>query len=182
MYKLFRMMRFIIPLVVFLLLAVFFWVGLGKDPRVVPSAMLNQPMPEFSLPALKDSQLTLNRELFMGHVSVLHVWASWCHTCQSEHPFWVDVAKDTKVGVYGLLFKDARFSAKHWLDAHGNPYHFCIFDEDGNLAMDLGVYQTPATFIVDKRGVIRYKHVGAINEKVWDQEFMPRISHLQRSI
>ncbi|MDQ2994219.1 MAG: DsbE family thiol:disulfide interchange protein [Pseudomonadota bacterium] len=182
MFKLFRAMRFFIPFLVFVLLVIFFWVGLGKDPTQIPSELINKPMPSFSLPSLQDRELTLSRELFMGHISVLHVWASWCHSCQREHPLWVDIAKDNpKIGFYGLAYKDAHLSASDWLQQHGNPYQFCIDDEAGALAMDLGVSATPETFLVDANGIIRFKFTGAMSKGVWQREFVPRIASLEHA-
>ena len=179
MIPLFRATRFAIPLIVFLLLILFFWKGLGSDPRQIPSALLNQPVPNFSLPALDNASITLNRSLLTGHISIVHVWATWCGTCKSEHPFWVDIAKSDKIALYGLLYKDARFSAQAWLKAHGNPYQKIINDESGRLAMDLGVYGTPETFLIDPQGVIRFKLSGPIDQRVWAQEFVPRIKILE---
>jgi cytochrome c biogenesis protein CcmG/thiol:disulfide interchange protein DsbE len=180
MMRLFRLTRFAIPFLVFLLLILFFWKGLGTDPRQVPSALINQPVPVFALPALQDPALNLNQQLFVGHISVLHVWATWCGTCKSEHPFWVDRAKNHQVALYGLIYKDARFSAQAWLKQHGNPYAQIINDESGRLAMDLGVSGTPETFLIDAKGVVRYKVSGPVDQRLWAQEFLPRIKMLEQ--
>ncbi len=180
MFKLFRVMRYFIPLLVFVLLVVFFWVGLGKDPTQVPSELIDKPMPAFNLPSLQERHLNLNRELFMGHVSVLHVWASWCHTCQREHPLWVDIAKEKpKFALYALVYKDGYISTNAWLQQHGNPYQFSIDDEYGSLAMDLGVSATPETFIIDQQGLIRFKYTGPMSKRIWQHEFLPRIATLE---
>lgn len=178
MIPLFRFTRFAIPFLVFVLLVLFFWKGLGTDPRLVPSALINQPMPSFSLPTLDNPQQKLDRGLFVGQVSVLHAWASWCSTCQSEHPFWVDIAKTHSVKLYGLLYKDARFSAQAWLKNHQNPYQQIIDDESGRLGMDLGMSGVPETFLIDSEGVVRYKLSGPIDKRIWSQEFVPRIQLL----
>lgn len=181
MIKLFRFTRFAIPLIVFIILILFFWKGLGADPRQVPSALINQPLPEFSLPSLENASEKLNPSLFKGQVSILHVWATWCGTCKSEHPFWVDVVRNEKIPLYGLLYKDAQYSAQAWLKAHQNPYKKIIEDDAGRLAMDIGVYGTPETFLIDAAGVIRYKISGPVDHKIWAQEILPRIKMLQQS-
>ena len=179
MITLFRMTRFAIPLLVFLILVLFFWKGLGADPRKIPSALINQPIPEFSLPSLENSSEKLHRSLFKGHISILHVWATWCSTCKSEHPFWVDIARNEKIPLFGLLYKDAQYSAQAWLKTHENPYKKIIEDDSGHLAMDLGVYGTPETFLIDADGMVRYKISGPVDERVWSQEIVPRIKLLE---
>lgn len=183
MFKLMRAMRYFLPFVVFILLVSFFWVGLGKDPRQVPSELIDKPMPAFKLPSIQDRKLILDRELFMGHVTVLHVWASWCHSCQREHPFWVDIAKDKpNFALYSLVYKDGYISTTAWLQQRGNPYQFSIDDENGSLAMDLGVSGTPETFIIDHNGIIRFKYTGPISNSVWRHEFLPRIASLEAQV
>lgn len=181
MISLFRLTRFAIPFAVFVLLLIFFWKGLGADPRQVPSALINQPLPNFSLPSLGDPDQELDNKLFKGKVSVLHTWASWCSTCKSEHPFWVDVAKTQSVTIYGMLFKDARYSADAWLKTHQNPYKQILLDEQGKFAMDLGISGVPETFLIDSEGVVRYKLSGPIDKRIWAQEFLPRI-HLLKGV
>lgn len=181
MIPLFRVTRFAIPFLVFVLLVLFFWKGLGTDPHRVPSALMNQPVPTFSLPALADASLKLDQSLFLGSISILHVWATWCGTCQSEHPFWVDISKTEHVALIGLLYKDAPLSAQAWLKAHQNPYQQIIQDESGRLAMDLGVYGTPETFLIDAQGIVRYKVTGPIDQQSWSQEWVPRIKMLRAS-
>ena len=163
-----------------MLLVLFFWKGLGTDPRHLPSALINQPIPVFSLPSLEHPEQKLDRKLFIGHVSVLHAWASWCSTCKSEHPFWVDIAKNQQVKLYGLLYKDARFSAQDWLKSHQNPYQQIIDDESGRLGMDLGVSGVPETFLIDSEGVVRYKLSGPIDKRIWTQVIEPQIKLLQQ--
>jgi len=180
MIRLFRLTRFAIPFLVFVLLLLFFWKGLGVDPRQVPSALINQPMPNFALPSLEKPEQKLDRRLFLGELSVLHVWASWCGTCQSEHPFWVDIAKESGVKLYALLYKDAQLSALAWLKQHQNPYAQIINDESGRLSMDLGIFGVPETFLIDSEGVVRYKLSGPIDKRRWTQEFVPRIQLLNR--
>lgn len=180
MFKLMRAMRYFIPLLVFLLLVGFFWVGLGKDPTQIPSVLIDKPMPAFKLPSVHERNLFLDRELFMGHITVLHVWASWCHTCQREHPLWVDIAKDKpKFALYSVVFKDGYISTAAWLQQHGNPYQFSIDDESGSLALDLGVSSTPETFLIDQQGVIRFTYRGPMSKSVWQREFLPRIKTLE---
>jgi len=164
------------PLLFIVLLVSFFWYKLDDDPRRLPSALLNKPVPVFSARNLQNKRVTQMQ--FRDHVSVLNVWATWCMSCHSEHPFLMDIAMQKKVRVIGLDYKDSRSAAQHWLLEYGNPYYQCIYDPEGKLAMQLGVYGTPETFLIDRSGIIRYKHIGELDAKVWVEEFVPRIKRL----
>lgn len=166
-----------IPLSVFVVLAIFFWRGLSLDPNAMPSALLNKPVPAFELPVLPAPEnpqgLTVaNQELFKGRVSLLNVWATWCVTCKQEHEF-LNSLKAQGIPIYGVNYKDDNDAAQNWLAELHNPYVFSVIDADGRLGLNLGVFGAPETYVIDKEGVIRYKHIGDVNEIVWEKTIKP---------
>ena len=173
----------LVPLAIFLLLAILFWRGLSLNPNEKPSALINRAIPVFTMPVLpaeeNPAQLTQasNQDL-LGHVSLLNVWATWCTTCRIEHEF-LNKLKSQGVKIYGINYKDNQEAARQWLQELHNPYVFSIFDEQGLLGIDLGVYGAPETFVIDKKGIIRYKHVGDVNEKVWTEDLQPLMKQLE---
>ncbi len=172
-----------IPLLVFVVLAIFFWRGLSLDPNAMPSALLNKPVPVFELPVLpapeKPSGLvTANQELLKGRVSLLNVWATWCVTCRQEHEF-LNTLKAQGIPIYGINYKDNNDDAQNWLAELHNPYVFSVIDADGRLGLNLGVFGAPETYIIDKQGVIRYKHIGDVNAAVWENTIKPIFNSLQ---
>lgn len=173
------MKRFIIPLAVFLVLAVFLWVGLKRDPRLVPSPLIDKPAPAFALPSLQDPARVMNNAHMQGQVWVLNVWASWCRACREEHPVLMDFARQKLVPVYGLNYKDQRADAQAWLDQHGNPYADSLVDEAGRVGMDFGVYGVPETFVIDKAGRVRMKHVGPVTPQVLQEQILPLLQRLK---
>jgi len=169
-----------VALGVFVLLVVFLGIGLTLDPREVPSPLIGKPAPAFSLPTVADPSQQLGSQDFQGRVSLLNVWASWCVSCREEHPLLVDLARQKgSVAIFGLNYKDARADAQRWLAALGNPYAASAFDEDGRVGIEWGVYGVPETFIIDRRGVIRHKHIGPITPKAWEKTLLPLILQLE---
>lgn len=166
-----------IPLVMFAVLAILFWRGLSLDPNSMPSALLNKSVPTFSLPRLDNPQETLNNDVLQGKVTLINIWATWCVTCRAEHAF-LNILKNQGITIIGVDYKDNRVDAQRWIAELGNPYTDIIVDEDGRLGLDLGVFGAPETYIVDKTGVIRYKHIGDLNQKVWDETIKPIIEKL----
>lgn len=173
------MKRFIIPLAVFLVLAVFLWVGLKRDPRLVPSPLIDKPAPAFALPSLQDPARVMSNAHMQGQVWVLNVWASWCRACREEHPVLMDFARQKVVPVYGLNYKDQRTDAQAWLDQHGNPYADSLVDEAGRVGMDFGVYGVPETFVIDQAGRVRMKHVGPVTPQVLQEQILPLLQRLK---
>ncbi len=165
------MRRFLlfIPLVVFIAMGGLFWKGLQLDPTELPSALLNKPVPAFSLPSLQDENKLLTEKDLKGKPALLNVWATWCPTCKQEHAQLNRIAREEGVTIYGINYKDERSAAREWLRRYMDPYVVNVFDEKGTLGLDLGVYGAPETYVLDANGVIRYKHVGAVDEKVWLQ-------------
>lgn len=164
-------LKLFIPLILFGVLALFLFRGLSLDPKEMPSALINRPLPQFSLPALTQERL-LTRKDVVGKVALLNVWATWCVSCRVEHPYLRQLA-DSGVPVYGLNYKDDDADAIRWLQELGNPYLFNIADRQGSLGLDLGVYGAPETYLLDVDGVIRYRHVGVVDENVWQTILQP---------
>lgn len=171
--------KYFLPLIIFIAIALFFWRGLEKDPHEIPSALIGKPVPTFNYPTLTGDQ-TVTNKIFIGQVSLLNVWASWCPTCQAEHAVLLDIMKTHSVTLYGLNYKDDKTDAEDWLNRYGNPYQAIIYDPKGSLALDLGIYGTPETFVIDKKGFIRYKHVGAVSPDVWETKLKPLVETLNR--
>jgi cytochrome c biogenesis protein CcmG, thiol:disulfide interchange protein DsbE len=176
------MLRYLIPLALFLVLVVFLAIGLtrGDNRDKLPSALLNKPAPAFRLPQLNDPAKTFAAEEMRGKVWLMNVWASWCVACRDEHPFLLDYARSGVVPIVGLNYKDERTSALAWLQELGDPYTLSAVDLDGRVGMDYGVYGAPETYVIDKSGTIRLKHVGAITPDVWSDEILPLIQELNR--
>ena len=161
------MIRVVLPLVVFLTIVVFLAVGLNRDPRLVPSPLIGKPAPAFDLPALRDADRRLTLADIKGRPVLLNVWATWCGACRAEHPFLMELARRGEVAIYGVNYRDERNAAIAWLGQLGDPYDASIYDPNGVLALDLGVYGAPETFVLDAQGVITYKHVGPLTPEVW---------------
>lgn len=169
------MIRYVLPLAAFLALVSLLAIGLTRDPRLVPSPLVGQPAPDFALTALENPDRTLTRADLMGKVLLLNVWATWCVSCRAEHEMLMDIAEQGEVPIYGLNYKDDREEALRWLKTLGNPYTGNLYDPEGQVGLDLGVYGTPESFLVDRNGVIVHKHVGPITPGVWQQELRPII-------
>mgnify|MGYP001813687560 FL=1 len=170
--------RYLTPLVLFLALAALLYRGLALNPREVPSPLIGKPAPEFTLPELKDASRQLSHSDFLGKVSLLNVWATWCVSCRAEHPLLMQLARQG-VTIYGLDYKDSRDDAKRWLQRFGDPYVANAFDADGRVGIDWGVYGTPETFVIDQHGIIRHKHIGPLTEEAIQSEILPLIQKLK---
>lgn len=175
------MVRFLLPLAVFLIVAAFLVKGLFLNPREVPSPLIDKPAPAFKLTQLHEPDKSLARDDLKGKVWLLNVWASWCVSCREEHPLLVDLAKQNLVPIYGLNYKDQRDAALGWLQQFGNPYAASIADLDGRVGIDYGVYGVPETFVIDKSGVIRYKQIGPITPEALNNRIIPLVKTLQQS-
>jgi cytochrome c biogenesis protein CcmG/thiol:disulfide interchange protein DsbE len=174
-----KSVRYLLPLGIFLALAALLFKGLSLDPRKVPSPLIDKPAPAFSLSRLKDPGGVLANSDLHGKVTLLNVWATWCVACRSEHPVLMQLAQTGQVDIYGLNYKDERDAAVAWLERFGNPYKANGFDADGRVGIDWGVYGTPETFVIDKRGVIRDKHIGPLTVDVLRDRILPLVKRLQ---
>ena len=171
-------MRFKLPLAIFILMVGLLAYGLGLDPKKVPSPLIDKPVPAFSLARLHAPQQQISNKDLLGEVWVLNVWASWCVACRAEHEFVTRLAQMELVKVIGLNYKDRSVDAKGWLQQWGDPYSASLMDTDGRIGIDWGVYGVPETFIVDKRGFIKHKIIGPINQGTLDSEIVPLLREL----
>jgi len=173
------MMRALLPLGIFLLIGVAFAIGLTKDPKRMESKLIDKPFPEFSLTALYDETEILTEEMLQGEVSLINVFGSWCVACNVEHPVLKDIARRQEVNLIGMDWRDTRPNAKRWLAERGDPYSKIIFDNESVLAIKLGVTGAPESFLTDKAGNIRYKHVGIITPEIWRDTLLPIVETLK---
>lgn len=170
-------LKLFLPLILFAVLALFLYRGLQLDPRELPSALIDRPLPAFELPALGQDRV-LTREQVIGEVALFNVWATWCVSCRVEHPY-LHMLAERGVPIYGVNYKDEDADALRWLAELGDPYRLNIVDAQGTLGLDLGVYGAPETYLVDAAGVIRYRHVGVVDERVWRDILQPLYDELQ---
>lgn len=173
------MMRFILPFVIFLVLSVFLYLGLGRDTREVPSPLVGKAAPAFVLPMLYDAKQQFSPKDMQGKVWLLNVWASWCGACKDEHPLLLDLSRQNIVPIVGLDYKDKREDGMATLRQAGDPYTLVIADADGKVGFDYGVYGVPETYIIDKQGMIAYKLIGALNPQNLRETILPLVAELQ---
>ena len=171
---------FLIPLAVFGVLVVSFWIGLGKDPQSLPSVLIDRPVPTFELPALLGRDKGLSSEDLKGAVSLVNIFGSWCVACKIEHPFLMTLKRDNVIPIYGIDWREENRSAgPGWLARYGDPYTLVGDDADSRGAVAFGVTGAPETFVVDAQGVIRYKYVGPITADVWQETVEPIVRTLR---
>lgn len=155
-----------VPLGIFVALGVLFWIGLGvEDKTSLPSPLVGKPFPQFILNTVESGEET---RTLPAEPVLVNVWATWCPTCKAEHEF-LNTLAEQGIKIVGINYKDDDFKARQWLQLYGNPYLFNISDPDGMLGLELGVYGAPETFLVDSQGIIRAKHVGDLNSRVWER-------------
>jgi cytochrome c biogenesis protein CcmG/thiol:disulfide interchange protein DsbE len=174
------MNRYLLPLGVFVALVVLLAAGLTLNPREVPSPLIGKPAPSFQLPQLHQPEQTFAPGELRGKVWILNVWASWCVACREEHPVLTELARSRLAPLYGLNYKDQRDAAITWLKRFGDPYDASIFDADGRVGIDYGVYGVPETYVIDKQGVIRYKRIGPVTPDILQKKIIPLVHELQR--
>lgn len=174
------MNRFLIPLGLFVVLVIFLAIGLNRNPREVPSPLIDKPAPPFEVPQLGDPTKTFAPKDMLGKVWLFNVWASWCVSCREEHPVLVKYAKSHGVTIIGLDYKDLREDGMRWLRQFGDPYVLSAMDADGRVGIDYGVYGVPETYLIDKAGIIRYKHIGPITPEAMDTKILPLIKELEK--
>ena len=172
--------KFLLPLLLFIVLVVFLAIGLNRDPQEVPSPLINKPAPAFEISQLSDANQPFSPASMKGQVWILNVWASWCVACREEHPVLVELAKSKAAHIIGLDYKDKREDALAMLANQGNPYLLSAFDANGRVGIDYGVYGVPETYVIDKAGMIRFKHIGPITMNILNQKIYPLISELQK--
>lgn len=192
------MNRFLLPLGIFIVLAIFLGVGLTLKPREVPSPFIGKPAPAFTLAQLAEPDKTLSPKDMLGKVWLFNVWASWCVSCRQEHPILVEFSKNGNVPLIGLSYKEVRGDggfdmskmtveeekqlawqrANQWLEQHGNPYKLTVMDLDGRVGIDYGVYGVPETFVIDKLGIVRHKHIGPVTPEALRDKIIPLVKEL----
>lgn len=170
---------FLLPVLVFAGLAIAFAIGLKLNPKEIPSVLIGKTAPDFNLPPVEGRKLGLSDEDLMGKVSLVNVFASWCTECKVEHPFLMELSKKGILPIHGLNYKDKPADARNWLDGLGDPYTRTGADRDGRVAIDWGVYGVPETFLIDQKGRIVFKHIGALNWQKFNDNFLPIIKDLQ---
>ena len=171
--------KFLIPLLLFVVLVGFLAVGLNRDPHEVPSPLIGKMAPAFELPQLEDSRKFFSPESMKGQAWILNVWASWCVACREEHPVLVEMGKLKLAPIIGLDYKDKRDDALTMLARQGNPYLLSAFDASGRVGIDYGVYGVPETYVIDKAGVIRFKHIGPITMELLNKKMIPLLGELK---
>ena len=172
-------MRHLLPLGLFLALLTLLAAGLGLDPREVPSPLVGKMAPQFQLPGLDDADTRVSSSDFNNQVTLLNVWASWCGGCRREHPLLIDLARKHDINLYGLNYKDSRSNALSWLKRFGDPYKVNAYDRNGSVGIDYGVYGVPETYVIDRRGVIRYKQIGPVTKQKLQEVILPLLEQLE---
>lgn len=170
----------LLPLLLFLAVAGFLYKGLSLDPSELPSPLINQPAPQFVSSRLPASDGQFDSVSMNGEVWVLNVWASWCGPCVAEHPFLKQLVAQRDVQLVGLNYKDEAADALNWLSQLGNPFTHLLGDNRGDVGLDWGVYGVPETFVIDRSGRVRYKHVGPILSGDLEEHILPVIDQLQK--
>lgn len=169
--------KYMIPLGIVIAIFVVLGIGLVLNPTLIDSPLVNKPAPEFSLPTLHEDKKFSPKDM-LGKVWLLNVWASWCLSCRQEHPLFMKISKEG-INIYGLNYKDRPSEAKKWLNKYGNPYKVSVKDIKGKVGIEFGVYGVPETFIIDKKGVIRYKVVGPLSSEEYQNKVLPLIKKLE---
>ncbi len=176
-----KRLLFILPIIAFAGLAAFLGFGLTKDPKALPSQLIDRPLPEFVLPGIADTPgggPGFASASFKGEPRLLNIWASWCAACPQEHPVLERIAAEG-FPVYGIAWKDKPADSRAWLARYGNPYAGVAADEQGRTAIDLGVTGVPETFIIDRKGRVRFKQIGPISPEVWEDQIKPLMQQLR---
>lgn|SRR6185312_1930135 len=174
-----RRWLYLIPVVVFALMAAALYVALGRDANVLPSALIDEEAPQFELPPLPGRDKGFSTADLKGHVSLVNTFASWCGPCRQEHPVLNALAARKRVAIYGINYKDTGDAALSWIAALGDPYTR-IGADSGRVGIDWGVYGVPETFVIDKTGHIRYKHVGPLTQADIDKTILPLVAKLEK--
>ena len=172
------MKRLLWTLGLFVALVALLAIGLQLNPREVPSPLIGKPAPAFDLPLLMAPDKRFSQKEMLGKVWMLNVWASWCPPCLVEHPVVTRIAQSGLAPVVGLNYKDQRDDALPWLKRNGDPYQLIVFDPNGRIGIDYGVYGVPETYVIDRQGVIRYKQIGPLTADVVQKKIEPLIREL----
>lgn len=174
-----KRLAFLLPLIIFALISIYFAAGLKRDPSRIPSALIDRPVPEFSMPAISEDIPPFSTNDIADKITLINVFASWCISCHVEHSFLMELSKRDDLYIAGLNWKERAGDGEAWLKQYGNPYDFVGDDPDGRVAIDFGVTGAPETFIVDAKGRIRFRFAGPITEPVWERDIKPVIDAIK---
>ena len=174
-----RLWPYLLPIAIFAGIGVLLYLGLFRDPSLVPSPLIGKPVPEFELGPVQGRTLGLSSQDLREEVTLVNVFASWCVACRDEHPLFLALEREGVMPIHGLNYKDAPADAAAWLDALGDPYTRIGADLDGRVGLDWGVYGVPETFVVDRNGHIAYKHIGPVTPRVLDEIILPLVRGLR---
>ena len=169
-------MKKFIPLILFVVIAVFLYFSLNVSSSKLPSPLLGKMFPDVEAKDFYSDKSVVLADLFTDNMSLVNVWASWCLTCRQEHQMIMKIAQKNNLQLIGINYKDTKADGERYLEVMGNPFDIIVFDPSGKIGLDLGVYATPETFLVDQKGLILFKHIGAIDSKIWEEEFIPYIN------
>ena len=154
-------------------------VGLTMDPSRIPSPLLENPAPEFSLPSLQDQSVSVGSASYAGQTVLVNIWATWCPGCRQEHGFLIELSNEGAIPIFGLNWRDNRADALQWLQVLGDPYMATAFDMDGRVGIDWGAYGAPETFLVDENGIVIHKHIAPLTREIWERDFVPLINRTE---
>ncbi len=168
-----------LPLVIFFVLAWFLYDGLGRDTKKLPSPLIGKSFPNLEVEDFETTEKYTTQSVLKGQITLVNVWASWCVTCRAEHQMLMKIAKTNSIQMLGINYKDTRKEGQIFLNRLGNPYDKIIFDQAGKLGLELGVYATPETFIVDSQGIIQFKRIGQLTSEIWKTQILPLIQQLK---
>ncbi len=175
-------MKKFLPLILFFVLASFLYIGLGLDPTKLPSPLLGRAFPNLQVEDFNSAKIYAIQDKLQGKISLVNIWASWCVTCRVEHEILMKIAKTNSLQILGINYKDTRKDGNIFLTRLGNPYDSIVFDQLGKLGLELGVYATPETFIIDQQGIIRFKRIGELTPRIWESKISPLIDELGNSM
>ncbi len=174
-------MKKFLPLILFVVLAGFLYTGLGLDPKKLPSPLIGKAFPNLQVEDFNTAEIYAVGDKLQGKISLVNVWASWCTTCRAEHEMLMHIAKTNSLQILGINYKDTKKDGNIFLARLGNPYDLIVFDQLGKLGLELGVYATPETFIIDQQGIIRFKRIGELTLRIWERQILPLISQLKNN-
>lgn len=175
-----RRLLYLLPFLLFIGVGAAFYLGFQRDPRDIPSALIDKPVPAFDLPPLPGRAEGLSSARLTGDVTLVNVFASWCIPCKAEHPVITRLAREQGVTVRAINHKDKAEDALNWLARNGDPYASIGVDLDGRTSIDWGVYGVPESFLIDRQGRIRFKHVGPLTPQVIEEQILPMVKHLRQ--
>lgn len=169
-------MKKILPLLVFLVVGVFLFLSLNSDPNKLPSPLVGKKFPIIEGNDFYSNETVKLNDLMDNNLALVNVWASWCVTCRKEHQVIMNIAKNTNLKLIGINYKDTKSDGEEYLKVMGNPFDEIVFDPNGEIGMELGVYATPETFLISREGLIIHKHIGEITKEIWNENFLPLIN------